>query len=307
MLELAGYSQRDYAYSLQEFGKPRELPRSGGWIIERSIPGTPYRDATGCYPLFACRDWSRLSEDLDEIGEDLVSLALVADPLSAPIGTELAKCFGHVAPFKKHYLADLSVPLNKLVSKRYRRYASRSLENMDVEICTEPGRYLDEWMRLYDMLIKRHCIHGIRAFSRRSFAMQLNMHGMVMFLGRRDGEAVGALLTLSSGPYVHFHLAASNGEGYAIRSAYGLYWTAFKYYQEMGVRNCDIGGVAGLKDDPEDNLAIFKRGWSNDQCMAYFCGRVFNQQAYESICRQYHAVDVGYFPAYRAVDMSDAA
>jgi len=34
----------------------------------------------GCYPIFACMDWSQLHIDLGHIGDDLVSLALVTDP-----------------------------------------------------------------------------------------------------------------------------------------------------------------------------------------------------------------------------------
>jgi hypothetical protein len=60
----SGYMHPNYAHSLREFGEPRELPGSGGWILERIIPGTPYRDAMGCYPLFACNDWSKLANDL---------------------------------------------------------------------------------------------------------------------------------------------------------------------------------------------------------------------------------------------------
>ena len=58
--DATGYAHPAYAESLAEFGVPRLLPRSGGWILERRIESFPDRDAAGCYPLFSCRDWSRL-------------------------------------------------------------------------------------------------------------------------------------------------------------------------------------------------------------------------------------------------------
>ena len=140
--EPAGYLQRDYAYSLEEFGRPRGLRRAGGWILERPIPGTAYSDAVGCYPVFACRDWSRLPDDIEETGADLVSLALVVDPLSGPPPAVLEKYFCRVAPFKTHYVADLSLPPETFVGKVHRQCARQALDNMDVEICVEPGRYL---------------------------------------------------------------------------------------------------------------------------------------------------------------------
>jgi hypothetical protein len=77
---ITGYLHPGYAASLAEFGTPRLLPRSEGWILERQIPGSPYSDGMGCYPLFACQDWSQLHADLESIGSELVSLALVTDP-----------------------------------------------------------------------------------------------------------------------------------------------------------------------------------------------------------------------------------
>ena len=70
-----GYLHPAYAASLVEFGSPRELPGCGGWILERSIPHRTERDAMGCYPLFACREWQNLPRDLGEGGRDIVAMA----------------------------------------------------------------------------------------------------------------------------------------------------------------------------------------------------------------------------------------
>src|SRR5690349_8434686 len=71
---MTGYLHPAYAESLSEFGRPRLLPRSRGWILERPIPACPYFDAMGCYPLFTCHDWSELPGDLVDLGSELVSL-----------------------------------------------------------------------------------------------------------------------------------------------------------------------------------------------------------------------------------------
>ena len=44
---VTGYLHPGYARSLAEFGTPRELERSGGWLLERAIPGSSYFDAMG--------------------------------------------------------------------------------------------------------------------------------------------------------------------------------------------------------------------------------------------------------------------
>lgn len=73
---VTGYIHPGYTESLSKFGTPRELHRSRGWIFERQIPGSPYHDVMGRYPLFACQEWSQLHADLEDIGNELVSLSL---------------------------------------------------------------------------------------------------------------------------------------------------------------------------------------------------------------------------------------
>lgn len=105
---VTGYGHRAYAASLAEFGAPRHLQHCDGWILEREIPGTTDRDAMGCYPLFACRDWSRVGQDLAAIDSRFVSLTLVADPFGDHTPELLAECFPDVCkPFKEHCVVNL--------------------------------------------------------------------------------------------------------------------------------------------------------------------------------------------------------
>ncbi|MFC2055317.1 hypothetical protein ACFLV7_13640, partial [Chloroflexota bacterium] len=105
---MTGYGHPGYAQSLAEFGTPIELPRCGGWILERQIPGFLYRDAMGCYPLFCCKDWSRLHEDMDEIGSELVSLSLVTDSFGDYSMEALKDLFDVCFLYKQHCVTDLS-------------------------------------------------------------------------------------------------------------------------------------------------------------------------------------------------------
>ena len=75
-----GYLSPEYVASQAECGQPLALPRSGGWLLERRIPGSEATDAMGPYPIFCCSDWSVLGDDLAGLGDRLVSLVLVTDP-----------------------------------------------------------------------------------------------------------------------------------------------------------------------------------------------------------------------------------
>ena len=295
-----GYTHPRYAESLSEFGSPRELPRCGGWILERPIPGFPYRDAMGCYPLFSCQDWSKLHLDLDEIADDdLVSLTIVADPFGEYDEAYLHKCFHDVVlPFKDHYVVDLRRPMNDFVSEHHRYYAQRALKKVIVETCSDPARFLDEWVKLYARLIKRHKLTGIKAFSRTAFAKQLSIPGLLIFRTISQGSAIGAHLWYVQGAVAYSHLAAFSPLGYELMVSYATYWSAIEYFVGQ-VRWLQLGAGAGVKPSCTDGLARFKRGWSTGTRTAYLCGRIFNPKRYSEIVTARGISETDYFPAYR--------
>jgi hypothetical protein len=295
---LTGYIHPKYAESLAEFGVPRELPCCKGWILQRQIPGFAFQDAIGCYPLFACWDWSELLTDLEYLASQLVSLALVADPFGEYDVAYLRRCFDRVDPFKDHFVIDLGYPADDIVSAHHRYYARKALRNVIVERCYEPHRFTDDWLALYSTLIERHNIRGIRAFSRESFAKQLNVPGIVVFRAVHKGVTIGAHLWYMQGQVAYSHLEAVNHTGYRLRAAYALYWSAIEWFSNE-VRWLDLGGGVGIAARGMDGLSTFKRGWSNGTRPAYFCGRVFALEKSEKLTRAMNISETEYFPAYR--------
>lgn len=286
----------DYAGSLSEFGSPIALPASGGWVLEREIPGTGYRDAMGCYPLFVCRDWSRLASDLEALGTELVSLSLVTDPFGLYDEACLAQCFDRVIRFKQHYVVDLGRPMEEIVSKYSRRNARRALQKLVVERCEEPRDHLDEWFALYQALVERHRITGIRAFSRESFERQFCVPGVVMFRALSGRETVGAHLWYVQEDVAYSHLSAYSDTGYKLRAAAVLQWCSIEHLANE-VRWLNQG--AGTSSDASDGLSRFKQSFSTGTRTAFFCGRIINRDLYEELSRGPAATGTGYFPAYR--------
>ena len=105
----AGYAHPDYARALGEFGSPVRLRKSGGYLLARHIPGSAAEDAIGCYPLFSCGDWLAVREDIGELRERFVSIALVADPFGQHDEDLLAKTFDRVIAFKSHFVVELGL------------------------------------------------------------------------------------------------------------------------------------------------------------------------------------------------------
>ncbi len=295
---MTGFMHPDYVKSLAEFGNPRELPKCGGWVLERIIPGFAHRDALGSYPLFVCRDWAELPADLLELGDELVSLSIVTDPFGDYEVADLNKNFDIVIPFKDHFIVDLSLPLNQVVTKSHQSTVRRARQDVEVEFCPEPALLLEEWKELFANLVNKHSIAGIKAFSEKAFAKQLSIPGMVMFKAVANGTIVGLDLWYVHKDVAYGHLVAISPLGYKLRASYALKWYLLNYFADK-VRWLDLGSGAGIQSDKSDGLTDFKRGWSSGTRPVYFCGKIFKPELYAGIVKAKGVTATNYFPAYR--------
>lgn len=292
-----GYRHPAYAATLAGHGTPLRLASSGGWVLERSIPRSPRRDAMSLYPFLSCRSWHGLADDLAWLRQrDLVSLTLVSDPMLADTERAVFEHFDIARPFKTHYLCDLSKPDPEIASRHHRYYARKAARVLEVDVASRPADHLDEWCGLYAGLVDRHGIRDLRRFSRSSFAALLDMPGLFLFRALKHGRGVGAQIVLLQGETAQVHLAAFTQEGYHAGASY-LLDRATQEYLRPRVRYLNWGGGRGTGDaEAEDGLAAYKRGWSTDRRTSYLLGRIFDRPAYETLSRQ----ATTYFPAYRS-------
>jgi len=296
---MTGYLHPDYARSLFEFGEPAGLPGSGGWLLKRSISGTAV-DAMGPYPLFACSDWTKLECDLDQIGTALVSSTVIADPFGNHSESLLRVCFPDLMiPFKAHFVTDLQKPLEKSICEHHARNARLGLKQVKVERCEQPSAHLEDWVKLYSVLMQRHEIRGIRAFSKGSFAIQLQIPGIVSFRAVRDGETVGMILWYVQNGIAYYHLGAYTDEAYQLRASFALFREALDYFATRGLAYANLGAGAGIDAAANDGLSRFKRGWSTATRTAYLCGRIFDRKTYCDLTQTAGVEAQDYFPAYR--------
>lgn len=301
----SGYTSAEYAASLAEFGAPVALARSGGWVLQRSIPASagaaPAYDAMGPYPLLVCRDWTGLQDDLLALAGQVVSLVAVPDPFGDYDASLLERSFDRVTPFKTHLVTDLSARPEQIVSKHHRYYARWALARLEVEECATPADHLAEWTALYGHLVARHALRGIKAFSPAAFARQLQVPGLVMFRALHEGRVVAAHLWYVQGETAYSHLTASSPDGYQVCATYALYWSALQRFQGR-VRWLDLGAGASAGES-HSGLDRFKRGWANAARPAYLCARVFDEQRYTQLVRASGTEHSSYFPAYRAGEL----
>jgi hypothetical protein len=305
-VSMTGYLHPLYAKSLSEFGMPVELPGCGGWLLERRIPNSDLLDVMGCYPLFCCADWSRLGSDIEQLKGKYVTVSLAIDPFAPVTSLDLSQYFQIVRQFKNHFIIDISESTDRHIDRHHRYYAKRALKQIQVSLVDDPKTCLDDWLRLYAILIERHRLQGIKAFSKTAFATQFEVPGLAVFRAIRNGRTIGMHLWYLQAGVGYSHLCATDEEGYSLGAAYALYWSAiteFKQHHAKEIRWIDLGAGAGMKETARDGLSRFKRGWGTTERMKYFCGSVFDRESYKSLTAN-NRIDSSYFPLYRAGELS---
>ena len=301
---VTGYLHPLFAQSVTQRGAPRELVHCGGWILERTIPGSSYLDGMGCYPLFACRDWSLLHRDVAELRDDLVSLSLVTDPFGNYTERDLRECFhDRVVPFKEHYVIDMQKPRDKVVSKHHRETARKALNKLTVEEHPDPPQFLDGWMEIYGHAVNRHRIAPPRQLSREAFALQLAVPGARLLYATHHGELVAAALYFCHGGVAYGHILGCSPLGYDLSALYAIIWTGLDLLADQA-RWCNLMGVPGLNESGAESIRQHKLGWTQETRTAYFCGHIFNPSKYAELVAAAKPPETSYFPAYRHGEMA---
>jgi len=297
---MTGYLHPKYGETLSEFGRPQVLPRSGGNLLVRNVANTDYQDAMGCYPLFCCEDWERLSDDLEELQDELVSVALVTDPFGNFDIEMLRRCFpDKMFHFKDHFVIDFSLEDSTKISGNHRRNVDKAMREVVVERCGPDSTVLEDWVSLYDVLIKRHNISGLTAFSRGAFEMLFKVPGLDVFRVIHQGETVGITLWLTHNNVSYYHLGAYSERGYELGASFPIFDTAIEYFRSQALRGLNLGAGAGIGAKQQDGLSRFKQGWSNATLPVYFCGRIFDRDRYAKIMNETVMSANDFFPAYR--------
>jgi hypothetical protein len=300
-----GYLHPEYARTLSAIGRPRPLPSSGGWFLEREIPGETLVDGAGCYPLFCCQNWSALARDISDLGDELVSFTVVTDPFGAFTSDDLGRAFDLIRPYKPHYVTDLGAARDVPRTRRHRRNTAAAQRAVAVRRVTDPEALGSEWVRLYASLMTHRRLTGLHAFPPECLVAQLRVPGIRMFAATAGAEIVGLHLWYVQDDVAYGHLGATSPRGYALMAAYALYAHALEELKSE-VRWLGLGGTAGV-DPPNsaDGLARFKAGWATETRQTYLCGRVLQPDAYDRLAHVRGGADSGYFPRYRHPDASN--
>jgi len=310
----AGYRAAAYAAALAGIGRARPLGETGGWVLERAIPGCDHTDLMGPYPLFACTDWAALGPAVAALKRPVsagtepvshpVSLTLVTDPF-CPLGPDrLGAIFGLCRPLGDHYLIDLGQPAapSKHHRKKLRRAGPARIEAGPADPGLGPA-----FAALYAGLAEKKGIRDLRRFDADSLAAQLAVPGAHLVTAWAAETLIGADLYYLDAEVAHAHLSAYAPEGYDLSVSYPMMAAAQDYFAPRAAF-INLGGVPAEKSGAGEagaggGIGHFKRGWTDRSRPTFLCGAVLDRAAYDRLSAARapgSKPGTEWFPAYRA-------
>lgn len=283
-------------------GRIVSLPESGLQLLERQIrPGLT--DLVGLYPYSMCRDFAALAGPADQAAlksTGAVALSFVADPFSTETVRAVLADWAVCRRFKTHFVLDLAGDWRGARSKNTRYYVRQGHKAQSVETITaKASAHAAEFWALYAPAMRRLGATGIQKMSPDMIADQLAVPGVFLTLthAHEDGALTGAMMSYVHDSHVNAHLVCFDTTHNA---SYVLIDAAAAHAESLGCRWLNIGGPAGMADDPSDGLYAFKRRWTPHQRETLLCGQVLDTSAYAALCAATQMQDAGFFPAYRA-------
>jgi hypothetical protein len=138
--------------------------------------------------------------------------------------------------------------------------AARRAQRAGLQVAVVPRPLLlDGFREVYEATMRRQQAESFFFFGRAYWHALLasgDALGLVLVEGRLRGELVAALLCLSAGPWLHYHLGASADAGRAVGASTACFVAAAEWAQSVGMARFHLGG--GVGGDSASPLFVFK-------------------------------------------------
>lgn len=182
----------------------------------------------------------------------------------------------------------------------------KSSERAGVEIVFDEGlEQLEEFVRLYRDTMERRGAEERYLFEKAYFNFVKAELSPFAFLvaAKQGGKVIAAALFFGAGPYMAYHLAASDFRFRAFCANELIVWRTALWGKEQGFQFLNLGGGVG---GAEDSLFQFKSSFTPARRPAFLGKVIHDQEAYQKLTKDWEArsgrlaAQTSFFPAYRA-------
>ncbi|MFC2096247.1 GNAT family N-acetyltransferase [Bacteroidota bacterium] len=191
---------------------------------------------------------------------------------------------------RKTIYVDLSISENEIFKNfqtSTRKQIKRCINRHNIEIIQKISdtKYLNSFINIY--YESMHRVNSIKHlyFNYKYFKELLLSKNVYQFVAIYKDSPIAFITALSGENYLHGHLGGSLTE-YLNLSTYSLlYWEMIKKAKFLNKKHLHIGG--GLSTEPNDNLLIFKKHFSDKLSDFYIGKKIHNQEIYNEVIKQW--------------------
>jgi hypothetical protein len=198
---------------------------------------------------------------------------------------------GRLLPERKTVAINLDQPMDDVWKNEIHSKNRNVIRKAEKEGCRfvvdEKYEHLADFIRLYDSTMDKLSADTFYYFDDKYYK-NLAKGIPDSFLGcveDADGEIISAAIFMYSGTYGHYHLSGSDKSRLNLSPNNFMLWDAAQELQRRGVKQFHLGG--GSTSDEDNSLFLFKRRFSKDTCQFYIGKLVFDEEAYDTICKDW--------------------
>ena len=273
----------------------RPLPAAAGWDASSAYGygGPVATSGDGGPPLGPALDaWAR---ERGVVATFLRLHPLLGNARLVPGTAELVLAGTTVA-----WRVDPGRDLRASLHPHHRRWVRRA-ERVGMQVEVVPGpRSLDEFRALYEDTMRRREADSFYFFPAPYWDALRTHHedlGLLLVEARLDGRLVAALLCLTAGPWLHYHLGASADEGRSRGASHRCFLAAAEWAQARAMTRFHLGG--GLGSGPASPLLVFKHRFDpGSPLLPFHVAKVVHDRDRYAELAGTHSTD-GFFPPWR--------
>lgn len=172
----------------------------------------------------------------------------------------------------------------KNMDPKNRNMVRKAMKN-NVEIFSDSGEHLEEFIEIYNETMKRNQAEDYYYFKRDYFEYLQRefQNNLVFFYAVYQGKIISAAMFFYNEHFMHYHLSGTLWEYRKLASVNLLLYEAALWGSRRGIQKLHLGG--GMEKD--DSLYGFKKQFNRSGALPFTIGRyIFNQEAFRELVKK---------------------
>ncbi|MCM1261965.1 MAG: GNAT family N-acetyltransferase [Butyrivibrio sp.] len=166
----------------------------------------------------------------------------------------------------------------------------RKAIKLNITVFHDKGKYLDEFIKIYEETMKRNGASSYYYFGRAyyEYLLEYMQDNLEVFYSVYEDKIIGAAIFFYNQEFMHYHLSGLYTEYRYTAASNLLLYEAARWACEKGIRLLHLGGG----NEAEDSLFGFKKQFNKNGRLPFYVGRtIFDESGYRKLLEMRRQAD----------------